>query len=362
MGEGRYSETNAELPRNRCRDLRIFAFRSPASSPSANSLADLAGLIVRYGALLLDGLQNGPDLIHSHSLRDNYLGSLFKLLGLICNPKADAPSLHKPLASAGFVRIVTQTLGWVASVTPTGTTTGLMSLCLVNLHFLLRATDLQLLVPRQDTSRVDHALFGAALSTIHSSRSACTRMHSGLQEFCARSWKRHRETCPEIREMSMSFIFERDTRFSCFLVLLDYQAHKLSLLLGKLAYIRDSQKNIHNQFTVVMEYIHGKCLPRVAAEDDWIPLLAIYPCVPHMEDTNFEGELHVVRFVDEEWPGTIEFPLLLRSETPVLKDGLERIAREIPVGMDILQLETLCPGVYLQFRALAQLKVVEVYS
>ncbi|KAJ7501759.1 hypothetical protein B0H11DRAFT_2274987 [Mycena galericulata] len=145
---------------------------------------------------------------------------------------------------------------------------------------------------------------------------------------------------------------DRNDRFYNFALLRDYQTRKLTILLEKLKYI-----HLHGDtnFCVVMEYVCGRCTPRVEPIEEW-------KHVDHPSRARSAGrvEMHVARFVGGAEP--IELPLVLRCNTSALTDGLVRIAREIPAGADVAQLEKLFSDLYEEVQSLAKMEVLETYS
>ncbi|KAJ7440060.1 hypothetical protein B0H11DRAFT_1933947 [Mycena galericulata] len=148
--------------------------------------------------------------------------------------------------------------------------------------------------------------------------------------------------------------FFPDGRFQNFAILRDYQTQKLTILLEKLKYIH---LNGDTNFCVVMEYVCGRCTPRVEPIEEWKHVSVDHPSLAR---TAGRVEMHVARFVDALEP--LELPLLLRCNTSALTDGLVRIAREIPAGVDVARLENLSSDLYEEVQSLAKIEVLETYS
>ncbi|KAK6969190.1 hypothetical protein R3P38DRAFT_3504638 [Favolaschia claudopus] len=174
------------------------------------------------------------------------------------------------------------------------------------------------------------------------------------------SWKPygHRNRCHPATQASKSD--HRDTRFSLFLTLRDYQAHKVTILLQQLAYIK---RTGDTEFCVVMQYTGGRCAPAVVALASKAEIWESHPSAAW--DAN-EGhkELHVVRFDGGggQWNQSGEISLALRRSTSAVLQGLVALAREIPQGVDVTQLATAQPALFERVGELAGLDVVETYD
>jgi hypothetical protein len=149
---------------------------------------------------------------------------------------------------------------------------------------------------------------------------------------------------------------QRNNRFYRFVLLRSYQTHKPALFLQKLAHIH---RTGNTDFCVVTEYVHGRFAPRVAPLTEWTHLLDEAQCI-EWGATN-RKEVHVVRFVEE--PGTMdECFWLLRYDSAAPVEGSLRIAKQIPLGVDVVgQLADLYPELFQQVQELASMNVAETY-
>ncbi|KAK6978032.1 hypothetical protein R3P38DRAFT_3120495 [Favolaschia claudopus] len=166
------------------------------------------------------------------------------------------------------------------------------------------------------------------------------------------SWRKynHRFRCQFTDKALMD---SRSRRFSLMTVLNDYQIRKSAIFLQKIEYIH---RTGNTNYCVLMEYVSGRCTPQVTAST---ALEKSFSRHPFATRTAFGvRETHVVRL----FPENTEFTVLLRCNTPVLLEGLMRIAQRIPRGTDVYRLEGEIPELFNQLQALAAMQVVEIYS
>ncbi|KAJ6451899.1 hypothetical protein C8R45DRAFT_87428 [Mycena sanguinolenta] len=185
---------------------------------------------------------------------------------------------------------------------------------------------------------------------------ACRVRYYCSKECQMHSWRTqgHRAICIFAHDSGLGRQLEdHNNRFYNFTFLRDYQTRKPAILLQKLAHIH---RTVNADFCVVMEFISGRCVPRVAPIEEWEYILERHPCMERSA-TGWR-EMHVVRFVDED---TLEFPWLLRCTSPAQMDGLVALARQIPKETDIVRLEKLCPALFEKLQKLANIKLIEVY-
>ncbi|KAF7349084.1 MYND-type domain-containing protein [Mycena venus] len=188
---------------------------------------------------------------------------------------------------------------------------------------------------------------------------ACRVFHYCSVECQTKSWgtQGHRTVCAQVQENPFPYrLGNRANRFYFFAILRDYQTRKTTILLQKLAYIHLTG---NSNFCVVMEYVDGRCAPRVAPMDEWRHILDEHPYFEHIAIGC--NEPHVIQFVDEGVTDCLACGKILRCDTSAIIDGLRRIARRIPPKADVAQLEKLNPTLYEEFQALARLEVVETY-
>ncbi|KAK6969192.1 hypothetical protein R3P38DRAFT_2671213 [Favolaschia claudopus] len=186
----------------------------------------------------------------------------------------------------------------------------------------------------------------------------CARCHLALycSTDCQKSaWKTysHRSLCRSATAGTKSD--HRDTRFSLFLTLRDYQAHKTTILLQQLAYIK---RTGDTECCVVMQYTSGRCTPAVVALASKAKIWESHPSAAWEADEG-RKELHVVCF---HTGGGESLALVLRRSTSAVLDGLVAVAQEIPEGVDVMQLAVTEPVLFERVRALAGLDVVETYD
>ncbi|KAK6974341.1 hypothetical protein R3P38DRAFT_3239648 [Favolaschia claudopus] len=162
----------------------------------------------------------------------------------------------------------------------------------------------------------------------------------------------HRERCQELTPHSKSD--NRDTRFKFSITLGEYKAKKLHILLQQLDFIR---RNGNTDFCVVMNYDGGRCTPSVTAIDSRAELFEDHPSVAWDAQEGYT-ELHAIRF---EGNDRVHF-LPLRRSSSVIFDGLRGLARELPQGVDVMQLATSHPLLFERVRELAALDVMETYG
>ncbi|KAK6978049.1 hypothetical protein R3P38DRAFT_3376983 [Favolaschia claudopus] len=166
------------------------------------------------------------------------------------------------------------------------------------------------------------------------------------------SWRKynHRFRCQFTDKNLMD---SRSRRFSLMTVLNDYQTRKSAIFLQKIEYIH---RTGNTSYCVLMEYVSGRCTPQVTAST---ALEKSFSRHPFATRTAFGvRETHVVRL----FPENTEFTVLLRCNTPVLLEGLMRIAQRIPRGTDVSRLEAEIPELFNQLQALAAMQVIEIYS
>ncbi|KAF7342758.1 hypothetical protein MSAN_01991000 [Mycena sanguinolenta] len=170
------------------------------------------------------------------------------------------------------------------------------------------------------------------------------------------SWstQAHRAICEAAQDSEHGHRLEdNNNRFYRFTILRDYQIRKPAIFLQKLAHIH---RTGNTNFCVIMEFISARCIPRVAPVEEWEHILERHPYTERSA-TGWR-EMHVVRFVDED---PLEFPWLLRCGNSIQMDGLVELARQIPQGADVGQLEKLYPALFEEVQKLASMEVVEVY-
>ncbi|KAK7007784.1 hypothetical protein R3P38DRAFT_2791934 [Favolaschia claudopus] len=188
----------------------------------------------------------------------------------------------------------------------------------------------------------------------------CARCHLALycSPACQKStWKTygHRSLCRSATAASKSD--HRDTRFSLLLTLRDYQAHKTTILLQQLAYIK---RTGDTEFCVVMHYTSGRCASAVVALASKAKIWESHPSSAWDADEG-RKELHVVRFHTGGGKSR-EIALALRRSTSAVLEGLVAVAEEIPEGVDVMQLAVTEPVLFERVRALAGLDLVETYE
>ncbi|KAK7040460.1 hypothetical protein R3P38DRAFT_2612385 [Favolaschia claudopus] len=189
----------------------------------------------------------------------------------------------------------------------------------------------------------------------------CARCHLALycSPACQKSaWKTygHRNLCRSATAASKSD--HRDTRFSLLLTLHDYQAHKTTVLLQQLAYIK---RTGNTEFCVVMQYTGGRCTPSVTGLASKAKIWESHPSAAWEADEG-RKELHFVCFPTGGGGKTREIALALRRSTSAMLEGLVAVAQEIPEGVDVMRLAAMEPVLFERVRVLAGVDVVETYD
>ncbi|KAK7007671.1 hypothetical protein R3P38DRAFT_3212106 [Favolaschia claudopus] len=186
----------------------------------------------------------------------------------------------------------------------------------------------------------------------------CARCHIAL--YCSKDCQKlawmvhgHRERCQGLTSHSKSD--NRDTRFKFSITLREYKANKLHILLQQLGFIL---RNGNTDFCVVMDYDGGRCTSSVTAIDPRAELFKDHPSVGWDAREGYT-ELHAIRFAGNN--DQVHF-LPLRRSSSVIFDGLGGLARELPQGVDVMQLATSHPLLFERVRELAELDVMETYG
>ncbi|KAJ7082794.1 hypothetical protein C8R44DRAFT_992144 [Mycena epipterygia] len=186
--------------------------------------------------------------------------------------------------------------------------------------------------------------------------------------YCSRhcqtvAWKKqpegHRATCNARRQLAnLNFDSrplgetKRDHLFRLFLLQSDYRRLKLTILLQKLAHIH---KTTDTNFCTVFAYGSTSCITRVDPAEKWGHLVPTTE--PRIALSSGRMELHLV-LTD----GANCSPILFRSSTSELTDGLVRIAGKIPPGTDISELHVRFPQLFEEVQRLSDLRVVETHG
>ncbi|KAJ6460046.1 hypothetical protein C8R47DRAFT_1157793 [Mycena vitilis] len=179
----------------------------------------------------------------------------------------------------------------------------------------------------------------------------------------------HRAVCKPVqdlhrRQRPASVPFRRrDEAFTRFIVLRDYRANKLDILLKQLAFVHRTKST---NFSTVFNYLQGNCTINVIpleeasrgglAEREYRPGMIHQTCLP------------AGRCDCECVPGsdthdrTIERILHMRAESSVLMDGVVRVAGMLPEGVDFERLGELWPDLFEEVRALSELEIEETHG
>ncbi|KAJ6452312.1 hypothetical protein C8R47DRAFT_1329510 [Mycena vitilis] len=196
--------------------------------------------------------------------------------------------------------------------------------------------------------------------------SAC-RLHLYCSPECqAACWSSpgHRAACQQSQErLPTSRALERTDRFHDYVISREYQSQRLNILLKKLAYIH---RNGDTDFCVVMEYEHGAmCTPRVAPIAEWNAIARTNGLQQRANDPAIQSaveakrvEKHVLRTLHTDM---VESAWILRSNASWMDEALTDMARQIPPGVDVLQLEMVNSRLFRQIQTLASLPALETY-
>ncbi|KAJ7146700.1 hypothetical protein C8R44DRAFT_845723 [Mycena epipterygia] len=177
------------------------------------------------------------------------------------------------------------------------------------------------------------------------------------------AWKKqpegHRATCNARRQLpNLNFDSrplgetKRDHLFRLFLLQSDYRRLKLTILLQKLAHIH---KTTDTNFCTIFAYGSTSCITRVDAAEKWGQVVP--NTEPRIALSSGRMELHLVLT-----GGANCSPILFRSSTSELTEGLVRIAGKIPPGTDISELHVRFPQLFEEVQRLSNLRVVETHG
>ncbi|KAJ7198279.1 hypothetical protein GGX14DRAFT_470089 [Mycena pura] len=200
--------------------------------------------------------------------------------------------------------------------------------------------------------------------------SGCLLPHYCGPECQKSDWKlKHREYCAAIRKGTKhvrnpldSFSLRRRTdRFLRFLLLRDYRANKLKILLEQLWRLHQKRSA---QLSTVFNYTEGRCSIAVREDEEHLQDRR-----STWEEINHGGQRHIGwHHIVFDAGGAFRYPerqqhhdYLLRSPSTALSDGLLRLADLLPEDADVSRLEWDWPEVYAEVVRLSELEIEEVY-
>ncbi|KAJ6458341.1 hypothetical protein C8R47DRAFT_150704 [Mycena vitilis] len=200
--------------------------------------------------------------------------------------------------------------------------------------------------------------------------SGCLSHHYCSSECQKAAWRdgKHRAFCMNFQalreEQATSGFNRRDEAFVRFMVLRDYRANKLDILLKQIAFAHRTKSA---EFATVFSYLEGSCAISV------VPLEKA-SCASGLADREFQpGMAYKVVLGGGRYDcpcqagsrahdGLLAHIFHLRAESSMLVDGVVRIAGTLPGGAEVERLSELWPDLFEEVKILSQLEIKETYG